>query len=282
MEKLVCKKPNKSVVDFILNNISELNYSAVQKLLRKKDVKINGKRINKDLPVAEGDIVEVYALINKTKEIDIVYSNDNMVIVNKPTDIEVVSQEDTSLEVLLSKQLQKPVYAVHRLDRNTTGLVVFALNINTKKQLEEAFKKHIINKYYLAVVVGVPNKQEDKLVAYHKKDAQNSVGYISDSKQLGYTKIITKYKLLKTNNILSLLEVEIETGKTHQIRAHLSHIGLPVLGDEKYGNKQANKQYKKRKQVLVAYKLQIPDTTTSNTYKTIELPNIKETYINAL
>lgn len=149
------------------------------------------------------------------------------------------------------------LYAVHRLDRNTAGLVVFAKTKETRNKLLYAFKHHQIGKCYLAIVVGVPSKTSDKMIAYLKKDSSKSMSFVSDMPKEGYDKIITNYKLLKTNEILSLLEVQIETGKTHQIRAHLAHINLPILGDEKYGNKQINKQYSLKKQMLVAYKLDL-------------------------
>ncbi len=282
MEKLVCKSNNKSVVDFILFNLPEINYSTVQKLLRKKDIKINGVRIKTDCKVVTGDIVEVYAPLKpETKEVAIVYNDDNIVVVNKPAGIEVVSDETESLLTRLTTQLGISVYAVHRLDFNTTGLVIFATNIKAKEQLEQAFKNHTIKKYYLAMVVGTPKKQADKLVAYHKKDGKNAVCYISDSPKPGYSKILTNYTLLKTNDILSVLQVEIETGKTHQIRAHLAHVGNSVLGDEKYGNKQVNKQFKKKKQMLVAYKLCL-DKSVLGYSVTIELPNAKQEMLNAL
>ncbi len=278
MEKLVCKKQNKSVIAFILDELGELNYNGVQKLLRKKDIKINGTRIKQDQAVCVGDIVEVYAeLKSNSKLLEIIHADNQIVVVNKPAGIEVVSETGECLLSVLQKQLNKKLFAVHRLDRNTTGLVVFASDINTKEVLDSAIKTHKLGKYYLTVVVGKPKKQSEKLVAYHKKDSANSICYIGDSPSKGYTKIITNYKLIKTNEILSLLEVEIETGKTHQIRAHLAHKELPVLGDEKYGNKLANKQYKKKKQLLVAYKLDFRNIKGLNV-SVIELPRAKEQF----
>ena len=282
MEKLVCKKQNKSVVDFICSQISWLNFNAVKQLLRKKDVKINGDRIKVDQSINIGDTVEVYAHQKQMAKIDIVYADDFVLVASKPAGLEVVTEQGDCLLTLLQTQTSKQLFAVHRIDRNTTGLVVFALTKNVKEQLEDAFKNHTINKYYLAVVVGKPIKEQDKLVAYHKKDSKSSMCYISDTPQKGYSKIKTNYKLLKSNDILSLLEVQIETGKTHQIRAHLAHIGYPILGDEKYGNKQVNKQFKKKQQVLVAYKLEFNNSVKGCPLKSLELPHIKKEMIDAL
>lgn len=282
MEKLVCKKQNKSVIDFVCGQISWLKFGAVQKLLRKKDIKVNGERIKVDQVVNVGDIVEVYAVQKQQQQIQIVYLDELVLVANKPVGLEVVSDEGESLLKTLQTQTGKQLFAVHRIDRNTTGLVVFALNKIVKQQFEQAFKQHTINKYYLAVVVGKPVKPQAKLVAYHKKDSKNSVCYISNVAQKGYSKIITNYKIIKSNDILSLLEVEIETGKTHQIRAHLAHIGYPILGDEKYGNKQINKQYKKKQQMLVAYKLEFNNCVDNVAINSLELPNVKQEMIDTI
>lgn len=285
METLVCKKANKSLVKFILEELGEVSYATVQKLLRKKDIKLNGKRIKADTEVNVGDVVEIFGLTKNEREIPVLYQDKFLVVVNKPANIEVVTESGECLQSKVSKQIGQQCFAVHRIDRNTTGLVVFALDQQTKEQLDESFKKHTIKKYYLAIVVGVPSKKSERLVAYHKKDAKAAICYISDTEKPGYSQIITKYTLLKTNDILSLLEVEIETGKTHQIRAHLAHIGLPLLGDEKYGDKQANKQAKTKKQQLVAYKLKFSVRTNYKhnlALEQIELPNVKNEFLSTI
>jgi len=282
MEKLVCKKQNKSVVNFVCDQISWLNFGAVQKLLRKKDIKINGTRIKEDQPINVNDVIEIYVAQKQPNMIEIVYADEFLLVANKPAGLEVAADQGECLIKRLQFQTGKQLFAVHRIDRNTTGLVVFALTEKSKEQLENAFKNHTIKKYYLAIVVGKPTKTQAKLVAYHKKDSQNAVCYISSTPQKGYSKIITNYKLIASTDILSLLEVEIETGKTHQIRAHLAHIGYPILGDEKYGNKQLNKQYKKKHQMLVAYKLNFNNAVSESIVKMLELPNVKQEMRDAL
>lgn len=229
-----------------------IGYAVIQKIIRNKDVKVNGKRVSSDVELFCGDEILVYLQDEKIK---IVYDDEEVVVVYKPIKIETVNDLGDDLRSKLSSQIGTNVYAVHRLDRNTEGLVIFAKNLNAKNELDKAIKNRDIKKFYLAKVVGVPKEKENNLIAYHKKDEKKSIVYISDNPQVDYCKIGTNYKLVQEIGDCSILEVELVTGKTHQIRAHLSHIGLPILGDEKYGDSQANKKYNKKFQCLCAYKL---------------------------
>ena len=229
-----------------------LTYSEIQKLLRNKDVKLNGKRVPSDKNITIGDIVEVYY---NEKKIKVLYEDENIIVVFKPRRLETVNESGIDLRTKISKQINIEVFAVHRLDRNTEGLVIFAKNIDAKKALDDAIKNKDIKKYYLAKVVGVPETKEANLIAYLKKDENKSLVYISDLKQNGYDKIMTNYRVIDNLKDYSILEIELLTGKTHQIRAHLSHIGYPILGDEKYGNSKINKINCKKYQCLCAYKL---------------------------
>lgn len=136
------------------------------------------------------------------------------------------------------------------------GLIIYAKNEKSLNSLLSAFKNHEIEKHYLAWVYGVPKIHSKKMEAYLFKDCKKSFVYISDFPKKGYSKIITSYKVLKsyTNNT-SLLDVEIKTGKTHQIRAHLAHIGYPIIGDGKYGINSINKSFSVQYQELTSYKL---------------------------
>lgn len=237
-----------------------ISFGVFNKLLRKKDIKVNGKRTADNIAVNVGDLIEIYYVIQKPT-IEVVYQDDNVVIVNKPANIEVVDGAGDTLQSVLCEQLSMQVYAVHRLDRNTRGLVVFAKTLSAKEELEKAFKEHYIKKFYLTEVTGTP-KKEACLKAYIFKDEKKSQCYVEYEKSNSNKEIITNYKLLKSNGGVSLLEVEIPTGRTHQIRAHLAAVGLPVLGDNKYGDVEVNKKYKLNRQQLKAYRLkfELPPT----------------------
>ena len=228
-----------------------ISFAGIQKLIRNKDVKINGRRVAKDLNLAKGDNVEVYL---SGLNLKIFYEDDDIIIVNKPRRIETVSDDGEDLKQLISRQIKTELFAVHRLDRNTEGLVIFAKNLEAKIALDEAIKNKTIEKFYLAKVVGVPEKKEDNLKAYLKKDQEKSLVYIRDNPENGYVEIKTNYRVIDVIDDCSILEVQLLTGKTHQIRAHLSHIGFPILGDEKYGNSIINKKHNKKFQCLCAYK----------------------------
>ena len=275
------KKLNK----IILEELSNINYPTFCKLLRKKDIKINGKRVNKDILVYENDKIEIYLpkeLENIKINLDKVYEDENILVINKPANIEVTGKN--SLTELINKQYTNCEFKpqpCHRIDRNTTGLVMFAKNEEALEILLEKFKEHEIEKHYLALVYGIPNKREERLEAYLFKDNKKAQVYISDTFKKGYQKIITKYTVLeKRKDNTALLDVEIETGRTHQIRAHLSHIGYPIIGDGKYGKNEINKQFGKKYQMLCSYKLKFHFQSESGILSYLKGKEIKLENIN--
>lgn len=238
MRKIIVDKKynNKKLNTFLLDSFNGLTMNTIYKALRKKDILVNNVRIKDNIPVFAGDTVTVYITDNylfKHVDLEVVFEDDNIIVVNKPSGIEVVDGNSETLTSILEKQISASVFPCHRLDRNTSGLVLFAKNENALNILLEKFKNKEISKFYKCKVYGIPKKTSDTLEAYLFKDNKKSMVYIYDKPKTGSVKIITSYKILKTDlrQNISTLEVELHTGKTHQIRAHLAHIGYPIIGD---------------------------------------------------
>ncbi len=231
----------KKVIDVILDN--NFSYASACKMLRNKDVKLNGKVCKENIKTEIGDTLTIFYK-EESKPYEIVYEDNDVVLINKFSGIESEKGVDNLLNA----------YAVHRLDRNTEGLLVLAKTQDAKQKLEKAFKKHLIRKFYIAEVVG-EFKNYGLFTAYLEKDSEKSLVKVYSKKTNNSQKIETIVKPIKIGKESSLVEVEIVGGKTHQIRAHLAYLGHAIVGDGKYGKREDFKRFKETKQKLFAYKL---------------------------
>ena len=258
--------------------------SFIQKLFRKKDVKVNGKHQDKKYRLNENETVSIYInhaqFVEFQKEKDlkpslkikdwIIYEDKNVLFINKPRGLLVQksSPNDESLDQLVIEYLMatnqydpaKEVAFIpgpaHRLDRNTSGIVAFGKNHETLTMLFDLFKNHnLINKHYLALVVGNIEKDKDIITAPLKKDEKNNKVIVAKDGKTAQT----VYKVIKRYLGFTLLDITLLTGRTHQIRVHMSYINHPVVGDSKYGNFAVNKEFKEKyhfsNQFLHAYKI---------------------------
>lgn len=253
------KYAGKKLSNFLLDNFNGLTLNSIFKALRKKDIRINDVKVSENLILHFDDVVKVYItddnLFKKvSQDFKIIYEDNNILIIDKPIEIEVTGEY--SITSILKNKYDF-IEPCHRLDRNTSGILLFAKNEDCLNILLEKFKNKEIEKHYRAMVYGIPKIEKATLEAYLFKDNKKSLVYISDIPKKGYVKIITSYKVIEKNikDNYCILDVELHTGKTHQIRAHLAHIGYPIIGDGKYGINQVNKIFGYKVQQLKSYSL---------------------------
>ena len=258
--------------------------SMLYKSLRKDCVKLNDRHIkDPSVKLSKGDRLKLYfkdeffeksikndIFLSLDAHLDIIYEDENILLINKAVGM-VVHADEQNKEPSLIDHIKAYLYQkgeyipenensfvpalANRLDRNTAGIVIAAKNAQALRIMNQKIKDRELKKLYLCIVLGTLRKKQDEMKAFLFKDEKQKRVYISKDSKKGSKTIITKYKVLAENNDLSLVEVELITGRTHQIRAHFSYIGNPLLGDGKYGNNKINKQYKFENQALCSYKL---------------------------
>ncbi len=224
------------LIKAVIDKLPFLSRHEVKKIMDNKDIKVNGVRTKENCQLKPKDKLIVFYEDKKQKEwFSLVYVDENILIVNKRAGIEIVSETERDLVSFVRLDYPKAV-AVHRLDRNTEGLVIFALNNKAEKSLLNAFKTRngIIKKYAL-MVHGRVDVTKIKRTVYLKKVDNLSKVWISELKTSGYEPIITEFDVVQYMDDKTLLEANLVTGKTHQIRAHISYYGFPIVGDNKYG-----------------------------------------------
>lgn len=235
----------------ILQSADNVSYSVLMRLLRTKSVKVNGVRVGGDVKVNKGDAIVLYYTPSESIKYRVIYSDENVAVIDKPS-----GYTSESIYENLKKQYPSAGF-IHRLDRNTSGVMIFSLTTAAEKELTEGFRRRTFEKVYLAEVEGVPNPTCRVLKDYLVKDAEKAEVSIYKNKMPGAVPITTEYKVIEARGDTSLLEVRLITGKTHQIRAHLAFYGHPIVGDGKYGDNRFNKEKGVKTQRLKAVKLKL-------------------------
>ena len=294
MRELVVKKndANQRLDKFLLKKFKTMPKKMAYMYIRKKCVKVNGKKATPEVMLKEHDLLtfyikdeffdniqeENYEFLKAPKNLKIIYEDENIILLDKKPGVIVHQDKSYHFDCLLLR-LQHYLYdngeynpkeencfapaLVNRIDRNTGGIVIGAKNAESLRILNQKMKDRELHKFYLCLLINKPKKDNAILSDYLiKNEKTNKVTVLRNEKQ-GAKKILTKYSVLETNNNLTLCEVELLTGRTHQIRAHMSSIGCPILGDNKYGNKKLNQKYSLSKQCLYSYKLAFDFTTDS-------------------
>lgn len=288
LEKLLAKFLNQAPKSFLY------------KMMRKKNIVLNGKKCTGNEKLKQGDSIKLffsdetiekfsagtYAIPKKEKinMLPIIYEDEQVLLMNKPVGVLSQKAKDSdvsAVEILINylmetDQLSKEQFRTfhpsicNRLDRNTSGILVAGKTLPALQEMNRFFKERTIAKYYRCLVKGRVIKSEDYIKGYLVKDQKTNKVSITKKKTEEGVPIETEYCVIQSNDEVSLLEVHLITGKTHQIRAHLASIGHPIIGDYKYGDKQINEMYRQvyglKSQLLHAYRLEMPSSNGSLAY----------------
>ena len=268
---------------FLAKAVPLLPASLAQKYIRLKRIKLGGKRAERDTRLNAGDVLQLYIndeFFDKPREdnayltvanpkLNIVYEDEHILLVDKRPGLAVHPHDGAEYGRTLIDHIQAYLYQkrewrpreensftpalCNRIDRNTGGIVIAAKTAEALRVMNQKIKDRELDKRYLAIVEGTPKRKEGSLKGYLFKDAKKNRVFVTDTPQSGAKSCQTNYKVLTSANGLSLVECELITGRTHQIRAQFAHAGHPLLGDGKYG--KLDKRFDRNYQALYSYKL---------------------------
>lgn len=274
---------------FLAKAVPLLPASLAQKYIRLKRIKLGGARVQRDTRLQEGDVLQLYIndeFFDKPREdnayltvavpkLSIVYEDDQILLVDKRPGLAVHPHDGAEYGRTLIDHIQAYLYQkrewspraenaftpalCNRIDRNTGGIVIAAKTAEALRIMNQKIKDRELDKRYLAIVEGTPKPKEGSLKGYLFKDAKKNRVFVTDTPQTGAKSCQTNYRVLASQNGLSLVECELITGRTHQIRAQFAHAGHPLLGDGKYG--KLDKRFDRNYQALYSYKLTFTFTT---------------------
>ena len=274
---------------FLAKAVPLLPASLAQKYIRLKRIKCNGGRAERDTRLQEGDVLQLYIndeffdkprednayLTVATPKLHIVYEDEHILLVDKQPGVAVHPHDGAEYGKTLIDHIQSYLYHTkqwqprgenaftpalcNRIDRNTGGIVIAAKTAEALRVMNQKIKDRELDKRYLAIVEGTPSRKQGSLKGHLFKDAKKNRVFVSDKPCPGSKSCQTNYQVLKSRNGLSLVECELITGRTHQIRAQFAHAGHPLLGDGKYG--KLDKRFNRNYQALYSYKLTFCFTT---------------------
>lgn len=274
---------------FLSKAVKGLPTSMMYKLIRTKKIKVNRKRTEQKYILVEGDEIQLFikeeffdspekdmgALERIVPKLNILYEDENIMLLNKRPGVLVHEDSEAGENTLImhvkaylcqrgeydpyTEQSFAPALC-NRIDRNTGGIVIAAKNAEALRVMNEKIKNDELTKTYLCLVHGLPKRSSAELRGYLRKDSKNNTVEVRDNEFAGSKQIITRYRVLESYGDSALLEVDLITGRTHQIRAHMAHIGHPLIGDGKYGVNREEKAKGYKYQALYAYKLYFKKT----------------------